>query len=64
VLESDSRVKPDEQRTETFRFPVAAVATATVSLKLRYEHDPGGAAENRTSLTFFSQDRIVPPESR
>jgi hypothetical protein len=62
-LESDSRIRPDEQRTETFHFPVAAAATANASLKLRYEHDPGGAPENRTSLTFFTQNQVCPPES-
>jgi hypothetical protein len=56
-LDSDSRIKPDEERTETFPFPVAANDTAHVSLKLHYEHAPTGGRENRTWLTFYSAER-------
>jgi hypothetical protein len=56
-LESDSRLKPDEERTETFSFPVAAGATASVTVKLHYEHAPTGDGENRTWLTFYSAQR-------
>jgi hypothetical protein len=60
-LESDSRIRPEEQRVERFRFPVAAAATAFVSVKLRYEHSPTGGPENRTSITFLSEERTLPP---
>ncbi len=63
-LATDSRIKPDEQRKETFHFPVPATATVTVNLKLHYEHVPGGAPENRTWITFYTQDRVYPPEGR
>jgi hypothetical protein len=56
-LDSDSRLRPDEQRTETFSFPVSAGASARVSLKLHYEHAPTGGTENRTWLTFYTADR-------
>ena len=60
-LETDSRLRPDEQRVERFRFPIPTSATAFVSVKLRYEHSPTGGPENRTSITFLSEDRTLPP---
>jgi Cytochrome c554 and c-prime len=61
-LDSDSRIKPDEQRTETFVFPVSSGATANVVLKLHYEHVPTGGAENRTRFTFYSAERMYARE--
>ena len=60
-LLSDSRIRPDERRTEGFRFPVPAAATAYLDLKLYYEHAPTGGAEDRTLLTFYSESRTVAP---
>ncbi len=60
-LEADTRLRPDEQRVERFRFPVPSTATAFVSVKLRYEHSPTGGPENRTSITFLSEERTLPP---
>ena len=60
-LESDTRLRPDEQRVEKFRFSVAGDATAYLSVKLRYEHSPTGGPENRTSITFLSEERTLPP---
>lgn len=56
-LESDSRLRPDEERMETFFFPVAAGASALVTAKLHYEHAPTGNGESRTWLTFYSAQR-------
>jgi hypothetical protein len=56
-LEGDSRLGPDEERTETFAFAVSAAAGAHVSLRLHYEHVPTGGAENRTWLTFYTAER-------
>ena len=61
-LESDTRIRADEQRVEKFRFPVSADATAQVALKLHYEHAPTGGPEDRTWLTFYSEERTVLPE--
>jgi hypothetical protein len=58
-LASDSRLGPDEERSETFAFPVSARATAHVSVKLHYEHAPTGDAEDRTWLTFYQADRTL-----
>jgi hypothetical protein len=61
-LVSDTRLKADEERTERFRFKVPADATAYVTVKLQYEHAPTGTDENRTSITFFSEERALLPE--
>jgi hypothetical protein len=63
-LVSDTRIKADERRSEEFAFPVAAGATAYVTVKLHYEHKPTGDDENGTWITFFSADRTVAPGSR
>ncbi len=59
----DNRIRPDEQRVETFRYPVPPQATAYVSLKLHYEHSPSGTKENRTYMTFYTTERVVGPET-
>jgi hypothetical protein len=56
-LERDSRLAPDEERTESFVFPVAPEAGAHVSMRLHYEHVPTGGPENRTWLTFYTAAR-------
>jgi hypothetical protein len=61
-LESDSRIRPDEQRVEAFRFPVAPEATAHVTLRLHYEHTPTGGPADRTWLTFYTEERTYLPE--
>jgi cytochrome c2 len=63
-LETDTRIQADERRTETFSFPVPASATAHVTLKLHYEHAPMGGPENRTWLTFYTENRTLPPGGR
>ncbi len=61
---SDTRIKPDEKRVEAFRFPVPTSATAYATVKLHYEHAPSGTDENRTWITFFSEERMIVPEKR
>jgi hypothetical protein len=58
---ADTRIQPDEKRTEEFRFPLPAEATAYVTVKLHYEHAPRGTEEDRTWLTFLSEKRVVRP---
>jgi len=60
-LEEDTRIQPDERRSERFRFAVPADATAFVTVKLHYDHAPTGDDENRTWITFFSENRTLPP---
>jgi hypothetical protein len=61
-LDDDSRLGPDEERTETFTFPVSRDAGAHVSLRLHYEHAPTGGPENRTWLTFYTLERTYQRE--
>jgi hypothetical protein len=63
-LEADTRIQADERRAESFSFPVPATATAHVTLKLHYEHAPTGGPENRTWLTFYTENRTLPPGGR
>jgi hypothetical protein len=63
-VEADSRIEADQQRVEQLRFPVSPDATAHVALKLHYEHAPTGGPEDRTWLTFYSEERAVPPAAR
>jgi hypothetical protein len=60
--DSDTRIRPDERRTESFRFPVASSATVFVDLKLHYEHRPVPTGEGRTWLTFYSETRTLAAE--
>ncbi len=61
-LTGDNRFASDEQRVETFRFPVPRQVTAFVDLRLHYEHSPTGTEEGRTFLTFYTTERVVGPE--
>lgn len=61
---SDTRIKADEERSESFRFRVPATDTAYVTIKLQYEHAPRGGPEGRTFLTFHSETRTIRPEKR
>lgn len=61
--ESDTRIRPDERRAESFVFPVPASAVAFVDLRLHYEHRPLGTEEGRTWLTFYSESRTLQAEA-
>ncbi len=61
-LSSDNRFASNEQRVETFRFPIPRQVTAFVNLRLHYEHSPTGTEEGRTFLTFYTTERMVGPE--
>ena len=63
-LDTDSRIKADEARTETFTVPVPPGASAHVDLRLHYEHAPTGGPENRTWLTFYSTERTYVRDGR
>jgi len=58
---SDSRLKADERRVETFRFQVPPDDTAFVRYQLHYEHSPLGGPEGRTRLTFLTEQRTIAP---
>jgi hypothetical protein len=61
-LDFDTRILPDETRTERFAFPVPHDVTVAVQLRLTYEHAPLGGPEGRTQLVFFTQSRTLLPE--
>jgi hypothetical protein len=61
-LTEDNRFASNEQRIETFRFPIPRQVTAFVNLRLHYEHSPTGTDEGRTFLTFYTTERVVGPE--
>ena len=63
-LDADTRLQPGQTREETFSFPVSRSATAFVTLRLSYEHAPTGAPEDRTWLTFYSEERTYLAEDR
>jgi hypothetical protein len=63
-LEQDTRIRPGEERRETFRFAVPVGATAYVTVKLHYEHDPTGNEDQRTWITFFAERRTLVPQGQ
>ena len=58
-LETDTRIAADETRTEVFSFPVPAKNSASVTVKLHYEHAPRGAESERVWVTFYSERRFL-----
>jgi hypothetical protein len=62
-LRQDTRLQPDEEREEAFRFPLAPDATAYITVRLHYEHSPLGGERGRTWITFFSEKRTVAAET-
>lgn len=62
LLESDSRIQPDEERAETFEFPVPADTSAYLTVKLEYEHAPQGQDEEMDRLTFFTDRKLLRQE--
>ncbi len=63
ALHADTRLGPDEERQEIFRFPVPDRATAYVTVKMHYEHSPTGTEAGRTWLTFLAERRTVTPDT-
>jgi hypothetical protein len=59
-LVSDTRIQPDERRSESFEFSVPEDQAATLTVKLFYEHDPTGREDDRTWLTFYTERRTLP----
>ena len=58
-LESDTRIRADEARVESFRFPVPFDTTATVNVRLTYEHIPRGKDQDRERLVFYSERKFI-----
>jgi hypothetical protein len=60
-LQSDTRIAVDEEKVESFRFPLPAAIAADVVVKLHYEHAVQEGAEDREWLTFLSERRWLEP---
>jgi len=58
---SDTRIQADEVRKERLRFPLPGRETGFLSVKLSYEHAPTGGEEDRTWITFLTEERILSP---
>jgi len=60
-LQSDTRIRVDETRVESFDFPVAGNERATVEISLAYEHNPRGENAERERFVFYSDRRFLRP---
>ncbi|HKQ60337.1 MAG TPA: multiheme c-type cytochrome [Candidatus Polarisedimenticolaceae bacterium] len=58
---SDSRLRPDERRVETFRFATDPSASVHYDVKLLYEHVPMPGSERPLRTTFLTESRTLPP---
>jgi hypothetical protein len=56
---SDTRLAPDEKRTETFSFPVPSGTPAQVKATFWYSYAPLGPDESRKRITFLTLGRLV-----
>ena len=56
---SDTRLAPDEKRTESFTFAVPAKTKARVTARLRYFYSPFAQTEAQKEVTFLSMSRMV-----
>lgn len=57
---SDSRLAPDETRSEKFSFPVPSGVKTQVQVDLRYYYSPLATTEAQKELTFLTIRRLVP----
>ena len=60
-LLEDTRIRADEERLESFRFPLPPEVAADVTVKLQYVHPVGRGGDAKERITFFSERRFVPP---
>lgn len=56
---SDTRLAPDEKRSEVFTFPVPAGTAAQVEAVFRYDHSPMARTESQKQVTFLRLQRLV-----
>ena len=60
---SDTRLRPDEEREEVFRFPVPPAKAARVKATLSYHYSPQLEDPDATSVNFIVLPQYVPPGS-
>lgn len=56
---SDTRLAPDEKRTETFTFPVPAGSKATLNAAFQYYYSPMARTESQERITFRRIQRLI-----
>ncbi len=56
---SDTRLAPDESRTEQFSFPIRPGVRATVKVSLWYYYSPMAETESQQRVTFWTLSKIV-----
>ena len=56
---SDSRLAPEEERTETFTFPVKAGTQTQVQATFWYYYSPLAQTESQKRITFLTLRRLV-----
>ena len=63
-LESDTRIAPDAKQTESFRFNVPETRIAYLTVRFEYEHLTEIPESEPDIFTFYSERRILRPDSR
>ena len=56
---TDTRLAPDEKRTESFSFPIPQGAQTRVTATLKYYYSPMARLESQKQVTFLSMSRLV-----
>lgn len=57
---TDTRLAPDEKRTESFSFPIRQGVQTRVTATLKYYYSPMARAESQKQVTFLTMTRLVP----
>jgi len=57
---TDTRLAPDEKRTESFSFPIPQGAQTRITATLKYYYSPMARAESQKQVTFLTMTRLVP----
>jgi len=57
---SDTRLAPDEKRTEMFSFPIPAGIQTQLTANLRYYYSPMARIDSQKQVNFLSMSRLVP----
>jgi hypothetical protein len=56
---SDTRLAPDEKRTEEFFFPIPTGVSTDIKLKAWYYYSPAAEAEGQQRVSFLTLSRLV-----
>ena len=56
---SDTRLAPDEKRTETFSFPIPPGIQTQLTANLRYYYSPMARIDSQKQVNFLSMSRLL-----